>query len=163
MGASGWEYFVPYQPNIDQALQELREQVFRSGDYHLRPQMHIDPDDFAGMPEDVREQLPLWIERENSFVQPTTIDALLEWNGEDGTHSILDIQRVSLSPEFGAAAPLSADELTRLFGGGQPDRSMVENKRDDIQLLRARWEATYLVVYSNGIADEIYFTGFSGD
>jgi hypothetical protein len=33
MGASGWRYFVPYQPDIQQALQELREDVFKRGEF----------------------------------------------------------------------------------------------------------------------------------
>jgi hypothetical protein len=33
MGASGWSYFVPYQPDINKALQELRQKVFQEGDY----------------------------------------------------------------------------------------------------------------------------------
>jgi protein tyrosine phosphatase len=33
MGASGWVYFVPFQVDIAKALQQLREEVFRRGDY----------------------------------------------------------------------------------------------------------------------------------
>jgi hypothetical protein len=33
MGASGWEYFVPYQQDINKALQELRQKAFDEGDY----------------------------------------------------------------------------------------------------------------------------------
>ena len=33
MGASGWHYFVAYQPDIDKALQELRVDVFKKGEY----------------------------------------------------------------------------------------------------------------------------------
>lgn len=33
MGASGWEYFVPYEEDISAALQRLREDVFSRGDY----------------------------------------------------------------------------------------------------------------------------------
>jgi len=36
MGASGWSYFVPYQPDIQKALQELREVVFQRGGYYRR-------------------------------------------------------------------------------------------------------------------------------
>ncbi len=163
MGASGWGYFVPYQPDIEKALHELREQVFRSSDYFLRPPIEINPDDYTDMPEEVREQVPLWIEREESFSQPTTIDALVEWNGEEGTHSIIDIERIKPTPTYGAAAPLSKEQLARLFGTDKPERSMVERKADEIQSLRGRWEATYTIVYKNGTPDEIFFTGYSGD
>ena len=33
MGATGWSYFVPYQADVSAALQRLREDVFRRGDY----------------------------------------------------------------------------------------------------------------------------------
>ena len=33
MGASGWDYFVPYEADISAALQRLREDVFARGDY----------------------------------------------------------------------------------------------------------------------------------
>jgi len=35
MGASNWAYFVPYQVDINKALQDLREDVFNSGNYYL--------------------------------------------------------------------------------------------------------------------------------
>src|SRR5579859_6346410 len=33
MGASGWSYFIPYQEDIAQALQDLRQKIFEEGDY----------------------------------------------------------------------------------------------------------------------------------
>lgn len=33
MGASGWEYLVPYQADLQAALNDLRRRVFESGDY----------------------------------------------------------------------------------------------------------------------------------
>ncbi len=33
MGASGWSYFVPYDPDPNRALEALRWKVFRAGDY----------------------------------------------------------------------------------------------------------------------------------
>lgn len=33
MGASGWSYFIPYQNDIAQALQNLRQKIFEDGDY----------------------------------------------------------------------------------------------------------------------------------
>jgi hypothetical protein len=163
MGASGWDYFVPYQQNVERALHDLREQIFLSGAYFLRPPMEINPDDFADMPEEVRAQVPVWIEREESFSEPTTLEALIEWNGEEGTHSIIDIERISPIPSFCAAAPLSSEQLIAIFGTDKPEQKMVEQKRHEIQGIRDRWEATYIIIYENGKPDEIFFAGFSGD
>ena len=33
MGATQWSYFVPYQPDINEALQQLRNEVFKQGVY----------------------------------------------------------------------------------------------------------------------------------
>jgi hypothetical protein len=41
MGASGWSYKVPFQSDINKALQELRQKVFEAGDYYKA-------DDFYG-------------------------------------------------------------------------------------------------------------------
>ncbi|WP_435209964.1 hypothetical protein [Streptomyces sp. bgisy034] len=34
MGASGWDYYVPYQEDLDAALQQLRREVSEAGDYY---------------------------------------------------------------------------------------------------------------------------------
>ena len=33
MGASGWHYFAPFQPDIKAALDQLRDEVFATGEY----------------------------------------------------------------------------------------------------------------------------------
>jgi hypothetical protein len=163
MGASSWDYFVPYQQSIESALNELREQVFRSRKFFLRPQIEINPDNFADAPEEIREQVPLWIERERSFSQPTTIKALVDWNGEEGTHSIIDIERIASTPALGSASPFSTNQLIEIFGTDKPERSMIEQRKSEIAGMCKRWEAYYIVAYKNGKPDEIFFSGYSGD
>jgi hypothetical protein len=34
MGASGWQYFVPYEEDINNALNKLKQEVFESGKYY---------------------------------------------------------------------------------------------------------------------------------
>jgi hypothetical protein len=163
MGASSWDYFVPYQQSIESALNELREQVFRSGKFFLRPQIEINSDNFADAPEEIREQAPAWIEREKSFSQPTTLKALVDWNGEEGTHSIIDVERITPIPTLGSASPFSTNQLIEIFGTDKPERSMIEQRKSEIAGMRKRWEASYIVVYKNGKPDEIFFSGYSGD
>jgi len=57
---------------------------------------------------------------------PKTIKQLLEQCGTEGTHSILDIGRVSFTPTFGAVVPLSRQQLVGIFGTEQPTQDMVE-------------------------------------
>jgi len=169
MGASGWDSFVPYQPDINKALQELRAKVFQDHGYYLRAPLNLRPEDFANASKDIQEMVPQWIEREKSYKPPTTIEELIAWNGEDGTHSILDIHTVASSSGFGVAAPLSREELRRFFGTDQPTHTMIGEKKRELSrflqgdLGRYGYEATYIIVYKDGAPDEIFFTGYSGD
>lgn len=138
MGASGWKYYVPYQADIGQALQDLRNEVFRSGQYY---KLHPDR-------------------------QPATIEELLEMNGDEGTHSIMDIFMVAPGPDYGVAAPLSPDELIQYFKTARPTHADVENNPaavDDIQTSRGRWIGTYIITYDGDAPSEILFFGHSGD
>jgi hypothetical protein len=88
---------------------------------------------------------------------------LLKRAGESGTHSILDIERVSEQPEFGVAAPLSADSLRQTFGTDAPTHEEVERHWADVAERLGRWQACYLVVYRGGEPHEYAFIGCSGD
>jgi len=166
MGASGWTYFVPYQSDISNALKELREQVFQSNKYYKREPLwqDMDDDEYANEPdEDLREQLTDWLRTMKAMKEPTTIEELFMWNEEDGTHSIIDITDISSTPDFGKAAPLSSQQLMNLFGTEKPTKNMIEQKADEIMQLRERWQATYIIIYKDGLPDQIFFTGYSGD
>jgi hypothetical protein len=95
--------------------------------------------------------------------RPRSIADLLERAGESGTHSILDIERVSEEPGFGVAAPLSADSVRRTFGTEAPTHDEVERHWPDVAERLGRWQACYLVVYHDGEPHEYAFIGCSGD
>jgi hypothetical protein len=182
MGASGWNYFVPYQDDINAALQILRQQEFDSGHYndpdpYIRhdlsfeewvenPDMTIDDYDAAELIEMRAEY-----DRFQSFAvtPPTTIEDLLWYKGTEGTSSILDIPNVAAEPTDFAVAPLTSDQLVALFGTATPTRSQVEergvNAIDNYldKLGRGTYECTYIMVYQDNSPAEIYFIGFSGD
>ena len=48
MGAAGWNYFAPYQADVEAALQKLRSDVFKLGEYGQT--RVIPPAVLAGMP-----------------------------------------------------------------------------------------------------------------
>jgi hypothetical protein len=174
MGASGWSYYVPYVADLGEALERLREQVFRGGKYFLR----------------------------NPSKKPKTIKKLLEMNAEEGTHSILDITRVAPTPTtpgrprrtrppnsdangaidmtrfdpvaherwlketfggIGAVSELHPDDLTKFFGTTRPSHAQVEELKIDLQEFRRRGEGTVVVIYEGDTPKELFFTGFSGD
>jgi hypothetical protein len=177
MGATAWHYFTPYQADVAAALQELRRQVFERGAYFkpweetvpffLRDLRDRRPEDLSDVERQVRQDL---LQALGDFPRltppdplPATIEEVLEYNAEMGTHSILDIEGVAGESAFGAATPVPEARLLRLFGTARPTRDQVEAREfafaDDLE----RWQAVYLVTYKGGVPDAIYFEGVSGD
>ena len=95
--------------------------------------------------------------------RPKTIEELVERAAEDGTHSILDIDRVSDDLDFGAVAPMPAELLLRIYGTEKPTRSDIEAHQYEAIENIERWQGYYTVVYENDQPSEFYFEGVSGD
>ena len=183
MGATGWSYFVSYQEDIHKALQELSEEVFKSGGYHKPYQPTTNELEtaksilasFSLDPVRTRKELDALLAFSEAITgppkrkrEPKTIKQLLKQCEDSGTHSILDIERVSSRPTFGAVAPLSPQQLMNFFGTEQPTHSMIEKwsarvDPPDAEPLYDRWEGIYVIVYKDSQPDEIYFEGCSGD
>ena len=70
MGGEPWDYFVPYEENIQAALEKLRQREFRAGRYR------------------------------GSEDTPATMEEAFENMGASGTASILDIMFVDEEPNF---------------------------------------------------------------
>jgi hypothetical protein len=100
MGAEWWDYFVPYEEDIQTALEKLRQREFRAGRYN------------------------------GSEEHYATIEEVVENMDADGTRSILDMTHISDQPEHFAVTPMSPDELARQFGTEQPTREMIEENMD---------------------------------
>jgi hypothetical protein len=154
VGASGWDYRVPFVGSVEEAFDEVRKQVLVSGDY-IWPWDDLEPDD-----EDDDESAP----------RPSTLDALraakeIEEFWEEGTHSILDMERVGADDQFGVVRPLSATELSDVFGTQEPAAVDLERVGEErlLDLLGERWTGRSLVLHKDGKPDEVYFWGYSGD
>ena len=100
MGAEPWDYFVPYEPDIQAALEKLRQREFRAGRYR-------------GSEDD-----------------PATIEEAIENMDADGTGSILDMMSVGETPDFFKVAPMPSEVQRRLFGTDKPTRQMIERNHD---------------------------------
>ena len=137
MGSTGWTYFVPYQPDVAKAFQELRREIRTSGEY-------------CGAENDPGSSEELDIE-------------LLLRQGNEGTHSALDIVGLSDTPMICCASPLDPEILTALFGTTQPTREQVEAKETELNEPIERCEARYLIIYRDGMPSEICFSGNTGD
>ncbi len=147
MGASKWDYIIPYQSDLDAALQTLRQQVFAAGDYWWA---HGDLGTSAKEYDNI----------------PPTIDELLADSEvqEDGTHSIIDMWHVLAEdeePDFGTVQPVSAAEALEYAGTARLTREHID-ALDRIPL--QRWFGRCAVLHdAQSQPSEIYFWGFSGD
>ena len=116
MGAEPYEYFVPFQANIQSALDKLRADVFASGEFN------------------------------GAELEPATPEEALEMTDADGTASILDIQRVADEPDFCCAAPFSPKELREYFGSDKPTRADIQQSDEyweDLERGQARYVVLY--------------------
>jgi hypothetical protein len=116
MGAEPYDYTVPYEPDIQAALEKLRRRVFDSKEFN------------------------------GAEFDPPTPEAAFELADADGTCSILDITRISAEPEFCCAAPFSPEELERYFGTQKPTEAIVRQADDfweDLERGMARYVILY--------------------
>lgn len=88
-----------------------------------------------------------------------SIYALRRAQGEEGTHSILDMQWVAAEPGYETVAPLSPAQLLATFGTMRPGRDALEGV---VLPQRPPWEGTYIVLYHRDQPREILFYGSSG-
>jgi len=146
MGGHPWFYYVPYQPNIEAALEDLKQAEFAAGRYN--PVVPF-PD------------FPVSADSPRPGPRHATIKAAVRASMEDGTRSILDMDGVSDSRDYCKVCRLSEDELLRLYSTTRPTHEMVE----ELLFLEdaRRGQGTYIVLYSDGVPSEILFAGYSFD
>ena len=100
MGADPYFYFVPYQKDIQAALQALRETEFKAGRYDPAMRMADPPSYTFQMRFPPDESWP------TPGAQHASIEEALEASEESGTGSILDLSRVGSAPDFFTVCPL---------------------------------------------------------
>jgi hypothetical protein len=116
MGGEPYEYTVPYEPDLQAALDKLRKRVFENKEFN------------------------------GAEFDPPTPEAALEMTEADGTRSILDISQISDEPGYFCASPLSADQLEQYFGTQKPTAGMVRNHDEfweDLERGMARYVILY--------------------
>ncbi len=104
MSGSGWSYFTGYQKDIAKAFFELRQHLFDTGQY---------------------AQSWKWGE-EGSMIEASSIEDALNKCGSAGTHSLLDIVRITDNPNFYCNVPLSEDFLELFAQTEEPVREVIE-------------------------------------
>jgi hypothetical protein len=144
MGGHAWFYFVPYQPEIDKALHALRRREFEAGRYNPAVRFPMGPN--VASPG----------------AQHASIEKALEASDADGTRSILDMERIGQSPDYGVVVPLPLEQLLELYDTQHPTREMIEQNMEFLEDIE-RGQGVYIIVYKDGNPSEIFFAGFSYD
>ena len=147
MGGEPWFYFVPYQADINSALQSLRRREFQAGRYN---------------PATPFLEFPVDAATPGRGAQHASIEEAIDDADADGTRSILDMERVSTTADYGAVTPLSDEALIDLFGTTKPTREMLESSDELFESLE-RGQGVYVVPYQNDTPSEIFFAGYSFD
>ncbi len=172
VGATQWSYRTPFLPDIGAALQRLRWQVYRQGDYHRQepdPSLRLTEAQFRatlpgnGDDGDIGAFLLEEWRKARSRPPVTDPDSLLAAQPDTGTHSIIDMMAVSATPDYNTVSPLRNDQLVEVFGTTTPTADQVEALPDRVLALRCRWHGVYVVSFDGAVPAEIHFLGFSGD
>ena len=147
MGAEPYWYFEEYHGDVAAALESARQREFAAGRYNP-----VTP--FPDFPPDANSPAP--------GAQHASIEEAMEDAAEDGTRSILDLFSISESPEFCTASPLPEAYLLDLYGTTKPTREMVEKNMGFFDHIE-RGQGVYIILYTDGHPDGIFFAGYSFD
>ncbi|MEU4038986.1 hypothetical protein [Streptomyces collinus] len=157
MGASGWDYVTGYDGDAEAALAALQARVFE--------EEYGDGARYRSLEDLYDDQ---------------------EFMGNEGTHTILDIDKVVATDDpptrsdiadYGTLRPLAPDRVTHHFGTLRPSveqyeevaaaaRGAASHKEYEQSLLgecRMRWTGYYVVLYTGARPTHLGIFGFSGD
>jgi hypothetical protein len=137
-GSQLWEYCVPYQADVQKALDELRAREFKAGRFY------------------------------KSEMRPKNYEEAIRNADAAGTRSIIDLDKISPTRDLEAISPVPKDKIRELFGTDKPSHAMVENASkkmthefQDFLETYDRGEGLYIILYDGDRPVEIYFAGWS--
>jgi hypothetical protein len=141
-------YFVPYQEDLQAALDALRAREFAAGRYNpVVP--FVDCAEGALLAQGPGSKHP-------------SIDAAVAAAGENGTRSILDVVRVGPVARYGTAAPFPAGLLVKWYGTATPTHAQLSGNLGLLGDL-GRGQSAYVIVHADGAPSEILFVTRSVD
>jgi hypothetical protein len=172
VGASSWTVRVPWQADIEAALQVARWETFRAGAFHRESA----PPEARAMSED---EYVAWalsdcppnisdyayrVEWHAAQIDPIDPDSLLAAQPFSGTHSVIDMTGVAATHNYHQVAPFPDNLLEAMFhtltpGTDEVARAVADGRID----IGERWHGTYVVGYRAGRPDTVFFVGSSGD
>ena len=148
MGGHPYWYFVPYESDVQHALDTLRDREFKAGRYNpVIAFLEFSEPGFL---------------KQQPGAKHRSIDDAVRASDEDGTRSILDIPRVEDQRDYGVAAPVPAAQLREWFDTEHPTHAMLDKPNDLFESID-RGQCVYVVVYESDQPKEILFAGYSYD
>lgn len=149
MGSQPWLYAVPYQPDVQGALDALKEREFRAGRYYPAIRditaSYVHPEGMKG-----------------PGAKHGSIEEALENSEDAGTQTVLDMIAVSDEPGFQLVTRVPDELLRALYGTNQPTREMVDENPEFLADI-GRGEGVWLTLYRDGHPHELMFGGYSMD
>jgi hypothetical protein len=149
MGGHFYYYFVPYQEDINSALQALCKQEFEAGRYN--PAIPFPFDDWPSQAFGAAQG-----------AKHASIEAAIEASEADGTRSILDMERVGTRADYGVVVQLPPDKLNDLYKTTRPTHQMIKENMDFFEEIE-RGQGIYIVVYKDDRPFELFFARISYD
>lgn len=146
MGAIPWAYFVPYEEDIELALEKLKNREFAAGRFY---------------PAMTQHQVLIEETAPGAVSSYKTIEEAIEAAGETGTRSILDMWGVSDGSEIVTVSPIDEETLMDLYDTTEPTKEMLSDLQILDQLDRLR--GSYSIAYEQGVPTQILFVGYSAD
>jgi hypothetical protein len=153
MGASRWSYFVVHDNDVAEAFARLQQDVFSRGEFYSHPKGEF-----------------------------RSLEQLREAQAEEGTHSIIDMLRVTAEPagepdprqellaavfggatSYGTIYRMSDAELETCFSTNRPTRSIIEANESKVYARLRRGYGRYTPVFESTSPVGLYFAGVSGD
>jgi len=186
MGADFYGYYVPYEADIEGALQKLRQREFAAGRYYgafarehhekidyenydferdYNPDYNWPPSEIGIMDDSNIHELLVSSPAHSSIEE--AVNELIELG--EGTKSALDLSKISHDEHFGVAYMLKPEELIEYMGTDKPDRKQFENGFFEYANYMAeyvtgiRYTGYCVVIYKDDQPAELFFGGWSAD
>jgi hypothetical protein len=157
MGGHPYWYFVPYEDDLQAALDKLRQRELEAKRFFPAVFSPFGPDITSMSPELKKLLAGMGGDR------CKTIAEAQEAAGETGTRSILDIEKIGKQPDYGVAAPFPDELVEAAFGTAQPTKQQAEDDLGDLLEHVERGQCSYVILYERGKPAEILFVGYSYD
>ena len=184
MGSSFWQTYTTYSEDVDEALTRAQREVYERGaSMCMEPPAPEEARTYYRREANMQQQLYEQFGRESNRI---AYEAALEMLGEfsppddepfeqtrrrliarqdtEGTHSVLDMERVGDEDAFGVLRRVPAEELEEVLFTTTPTREEIEARGESLLHGMDRWKGVAIVVHDEeGTPTHWLFAGHSGD